>query len=818
MLLCTHYRRNEILALLYLARSDVAYTVRTAALHVWKTIVTNTPKTLSEVLPSLMDQVIGCLAEEEEERRESAGRCLGELVRKMGDRVLMQILPILKAGMASPQPETRAGVCSGLCEVMENATKQQLAEHLGELLPAVQEALCDEDAAVRAAAGSVINVLFKSGGGSVVDSVIPSLLMGLEKDEDFAAKALEGLRVLLGVRPQLLSAMTPRLINSPVSSTNLRALGALAEVAGSAIHGHLPTIMPCLLSVAYDHPDVSPAASAAHAAIVSVAGSIQDDGLHVFMAEIHKGLDDPTKRRGAAAAVAAFCKETRLDYQEHVPSLLSSLVPLLTDDDSDTLQSIWNALAAVTASIPKEVAPSYVRTLKDAVSTAKERARRKHQAAGKGTAALLIAGFCLPKALSAVVPIYLQGVLQGSSSELRELAAEGLGDLVEVTSEESLKPFVVQITGPLIRIIGDRFPPETKAAILRTMGLLVDRAGVGLRPFIPQLQTTFVKCLTDPSRTVRARAARNLGGLTRMALRLDQLISDLASSLGQADVVVKDSYLLALEGSLKESGERLSNETLSKVGSAIIEAAIGAGDNEQLLHAAADALGAYCARCNADELQTALDIGPLAPAQTGRLDERLRAVYIAAAIARSSYKQMEEAALLGPFLHSVVKLSKDDSVDVKQSAAKAVGRVVVAELEQQQTDCKSEGRTSLASLIPVIIALLGADQHSEVHRQILAVLRSVVGVDPKALEPHYFDLIPSMLSMIRDNSGTLKLSAERTLARVLQLDQNNTEAVDAYLASGKAGSLSKQILTETYVRRLGRLPVPEEDDLEDYAL
>ena len=48
--------------------------------------------------------------------------------------------------------------------------------------------------------------------------------------------------------------------------------------------------------------------------------------------------------------------------------------------------------------------------------------------------------------------------MQGSSNEVREMAAEGLGELVEVTSDEALRPFVVQITGPLIRIIGDRFP------------------------------------------------------------------------------------------------------------------------------------------------------------------------------------------------------------------------------------------------------------------------------------------------------------------------------------------------------------------------
>jgi hypothetical protein len=87
---------------------------------------------------------------------------------------------------------------------------------------------------------------------------------------------------------------------------------------------------------------------------------------------------------------------------------------------------------------------------------------------------------------------------------VREAAAEGLGELVVLTSEEGLKPFVVAITGPLIRIIGDRFPPETKAAILATLGLLIRRAGPGLKPFVPQLQTTFLKCLNDPVRQAAA--------------------------------------------------------------------------------------------------------------------------------------------------------------------------------------------------------------------------------------------------------------------------------------------------------------------------
>lgn len=78
-----------------------------------------------------------------------AGRCLGELVRKMGDRVLQQIIPILVRGMQDPEPSTRQGVCTGLKEVLDNISREQLQEYLAQLLPTVQAALCDEDTTVR---------------------------------------------------------------------------------------------------------------------------------------------------------------------------------------------------------------------------------------------------------------------------------------------------------------------------------------------------------------------------------------------------------------------------------------------------------------------------------------------------------------------------------------------------------------------------------------------------------------------------------------------------------------------------------------------
>ena len=77
-----------MLAGLYMGRSDVALIVRQSALHVLKVIVTNNPKTLYD-------------------KRQVAARPLGDLVRKLGERVLPEIIPILEKGIDSDDSDKR---------------------------------------------------------------------------------------------------------------------------------------------------------------------------------------------------------------------------------------------------------------------------------------------------------------------------------------------------------------------------------------------------------------------------------------------------------------------------------------------------------------------------------------------------------------------------------------------------------------------------------------------------------------------------------------------------------------------------------------
>merc|ERR1712241_316517 len=170
----------------------------------------------------------------------------------------------------------------------------------------------------------------------------------------------------------------------------------------------------------------------------------------------------------------------------------------------------------------------------------------------------LLPGFCLPKGISPLLPIFRESILNGAP-ELKESASQGLGEVIRVTSVDALKPSVVHITGPLIRILGDRFSHNVKTAVLDTLAILLAKASAMLKPFLPQLQTTFLKALNDPHRTVRLKAGFALSHLINIHTRPDPLYNELHGGIKNSeDCGVRDTYLQAMRGCVASSGDKLS--------------------------------------------------------------------------------------------------------------------------------------------------------------------------------------------------------------------------------------------------------------------
>ena len=601
-------RRNSILASLYLIRSDTSAVVRQSALQVWKTVVPNTPKALREILPLLISQIVSALASVHADKRTVAGRALGDIVKKLGDQVLPEVVPFLRQGLESGNENMRQGVCLGLAEIMDCATSRQVEEFIDTLVPAIQDALCDPSAEVREQSAQAFHSLYKAVGVRSIEHVVPSLLkeLGQEGDGSDASSAREravyGLKEVLQLRPRdLLPYLIPKLVSVPISVAHARALGAVAEVTGGSIHSHLAVIIPAVVSelartdAASTNPAEGPSASerldALKQAASTLVSAVQTVGVNWLCNEMTRQMSskDAKQRQWSAWLVEQFLRGTEAEFEERIPQILKELLQHLVDGEQAVLVAVWSALKALNARVPAEELTPHLTFARSIIASIVSDARHRRGGGGAG-AEFHLPGVNIPKGLEPLLPMYQQGLMYGSP-EVREAAASGIGELVDVTSLKYLQPFLIKITGPLIRIVGDRFPPEVKAAILHTLGLLLRKGGPSLKPFVPQLQTTFVKALGDSSRVVRKQGRNALGELMGLTTRVDPLLSDLASGASSAgDSAIMETMLEALGEVLERAGSKASAGAIDVTVQAL--AVLQDEPDEGVRGAAARALGA----------------------------------------------------------------------------------------------------------------------------------------------------------------------------------------------------------------------------------
>ncbi|KZT41926.1 ARM repeat-containing protein [Sistotremastrum suecicum HHB10207 ss-3] len=543
-------RRDRILSALYLVRQDAVAVVRQSSVHIWKALVHNTPRTVREILPSLINKVIELLAGTEFEQQETAARTMGELCRKFGEKILSEIMPLLQISAKSESARTREGVCLALSEIMSNTTDTQREDHEDDVVSLVRKFLVDDSTNVRATAAKTFDVLQQYMGARAIDQTIPTLLEALRQPGASSGTALQALKEVMTVRAStVFPVLIPTLIGTPITAFNMRALASLVTVAGSALSRRLTVILNTLLKALETEKDEE-LVTEIRASIKALLLSVNDpEGLNTLMMLLLSWTkSESTQRRAeAAACFGVFCEGTDLDFSIYRIDWVRQLISMFDDPVSEVVQSAWTAFDAFVKAIPKEEYEGLVVPLHRTIEST-------------GAPGRTVPGFSLPKGLAPTVPVIIAGLTTGSN-EQREHAAYAVGDLVKRTDVQALKPFVVPFTGPLIRVATQAatYPPAVKTAILSALLVQLELIPAFVKPFFPQLQRTFVKSAADPaSSTVRTKAAQALGALMKHQPRADQICTELLGGIAANDDPIAASLILALANVVRSAHQNLN--------------------------------------------------------------------------------------------------------------------------------------------------------------------------------------------------------------------------------------------------------------------
>lgn len=551
-------KRDKVLSALYICRCDTSGQVRLAAVNVWKALVSS-QKTLKELVPALTQLIIKRLASSNGEQRFIASQALGELIRKAGEGVLSTLLPSLDEGLrVATDPDSKQGICIALKELVTSTAPEALGDYESTLVSIVRTALVDNNGDVRESAADAFESLQKAIGKRMVDQILPYLLNLLESDE--ADKALAALLTLLKEQSRsniILPILIPTLLAPPITRFNAKALASLARVAGPALNRRLPhminALMDALVSCKGDSDSEGLLGDLGESFDGVILSVDEYEGLNTMMGEMLKLTkhDDHVRRALACQHFARFFAETDLDYSRHAPECIRALLILFDDRDSDVVKGAWSALSRLTKRLKKEEMESLVFSTRQVLLQV-------------GVVGGELPGFSLPKGINAILPIFLQGLMYGSP-EQRTQSALAISDIIDRSSEESLRPIVSLVTGPLIRVVSER-SVELKSAILLTLGSLLHRVPTQVKPFLPQLQRSFAKCLAETSSEVlRTRAAKALGMLITLTARIDPLISELVAGAKTPDAGVKDAMLKALYEVVSKAGENMGDASKASI-------------------------------------------------------------------------------------------------------------------------------------------------------------------------------------------------------------------------------------------------------------
>jgi hypothetical protein len=258
----------------------------------------------------------------------------------------------------------------------------------------------------------------------------------------------------------------------------------------------------------------------------------------------HESLN---RRVSAYNFFAIFCVESKIDSSLYRIDWIRQIVSSLEDPQVAVHTAAWTALEVFVSSIPKDELEVLVVPLRRSIEST-------------GGPGQTVPGFNLPKGIAPVSPIIIAGLTTGTN-EQREQAAYAIGDLVQRTEENAIRPFVVHFTGPLIRVAtqATTYPPGVKSAILSTLTIMLERIPTFVRPFFPQLQRTFVKSASDPaSAAVRNRAALALGMLMKNQPRVDPVIVELISGVkGGEDEAITSSLVSALANVIRNASKNV---------------------------------------------------------------------------------------------------------------------------------------------------------------------------------------------------------------------------------------------------------------------
>uniref|UniRef100_A0A0K0E1I8 Glutamyl-tRNA(Gln) amidotransferase subunit B, mitochondrial n=1 Tax=Strongyloides stercoralis TaxID=6248 RepID=A0A0K0E1I8_STRER len=764
--------RNQIYASLYLCRNDSSGQVRTAATHVWKIVVSNTPRTIKEIMTTLFSQILDCLSSQSEDRQVMAGKCLGELVKKMGEKVMTDVLPVITKQLDSENPLQRQGVATALGEIVDNTNCEIVSIYAENLIDPIRRCLSDENEDVRDSAVTLFTAFYKAAGNIALDEIVVPLLKDIDNKEK-SERVIGGLCAVVQSNSRyMMSYLLPKLTKPPV---NVVALCKISAAAGDSLGKNLPKILEALLDNCENTDNEEQIDNC-----LPVLLSVDDyEGIAQIISTL---LTRATSKQHIPSAMllARFILDAECDFDEFISEILPGTLSLYNSPIPEIVESAIKTLIALTTNMEQSVQFNTIPLLQSTI-------QKMVKIGEKGQ----IPGFDHPKGISPFLPILREGIINGGV-ELKQKAGETLGNIVLLSTQESLRSHVVNATGPLIRVLGDRYPPEVKIAIIQTLSRLLDKVIKLLSAFLPQLQSTFIKAIQEPSsRKVRLSAGGALAKLIQIHPKPENIVNEFVKLLNNLeDENLLLSTVISFKALVKKVGFKLSEtciESIINVGKKYINS------NEEVIKACGGLYGEAIQFCPQWPSNILTEINK------GTSNQKLFYLTCIQLLVSEDAGKVIDVYGYENISNTLSSNFSNESPFVADASLRSAGYILISEKD----NCDKE-------LLHVLAKTINHNSN-DVKRLVAVVIHNIFRHISTPSTELLKTVVPSLVNGTKERNLAVRVSSELALLEVLKLRKND-HVYEEYIKTLTGGV--KSVLVDTYQKQLVKTLKNTDDSLE----
>uniref|UniRef100_A0A8C7B111 GCN1 activator of EIF2AK4 n=1 Tax=Neovison vison TaxID=452646 RepID=A0A8C7B111_NEOVI len=511
---------------------------------------------------------------------------------------LALIMPIVQRAFQDRSTDTRKMAAQIIGNMYSLTDQKDLAPYLPSVTPGLKASLLDPVPEVRTVSAKALGAMVKGMGESCFEDLLPWLMETLTYEQSSVDRsgAAQGLaEVMAGLGVEKLEKLMPEIVATAskvdiaphVRDGYIMMFNYLPITFGDKFTPYVGPIIPCVLKALADENEfVRDTALRAGQRVISMYA---ETAIALLLPQLEQGLfDDLWRIRFSSVQLLG-------DLLFHISGVTGKMTTETAseDDNFGTAQSNKAIITALGVDRRNRVLAGLYMGRSDTQLVVRQASLHVWKIVVSNT----------PRTLREILPT-LFGLL--------------LGFLASTCADKrTVNLFILKRDGARVRgreFQADSVPgaepdagawwPWPPAQLCFLRGSL-KQVGIALKPFLPQLQTTFTKALQDSNRGVRLKAADALGKLISIHIKVDPLFTELLNGIRvMEDPGVRDTMLQALRFVIQGAGAKVDVAIRKNIVSLLLSMLGHDEDNTRI--SSAGCLGELCAFLTEEELNAVL--------------------------------------------------------------------------------------------------------------------------------------------------------------------------------------------------------------------